>query len=752
MLIFGFLKNKSMSEWIERAIKLIIVFALISVPLVFNPWAIEQFDIQKMLVFQALVEIAFFLWIALLLIRRNVPQFTPLTIALFVYMIALSVSALAGVDPLKSIWGSAEEGIGIVGLWHFFAFYLVIASVSWRSYHRRLISVLFWTGIATVFIGLFQKYIWWPPIIFWPGTSDGRIASTFSNAPHFAAFLLFIVFFGLFLLAETRHKRLRFMYGGGAILATIAIFLTKTRGSIIALLGGLCVLLFFFLIYGKRIKIFQTEISMRRVSAGILIALAFFVGTLITTRSATIWKEIPGLDRLVSHSTEKNLGNRIEMWRTVPDVFQERPVLGWGWRNFDIPFNELGIQDSPAIGALNDKPFNVILEHLVAGGIIGLIAYLGIFLALAYQMKKTWRGSSIFLAAAVTGSILQNLVLFDTVASYIPLFLLFAFIDTEYRGAQMEKNAHMSSMVQYGIVGIALLFSFVPMYAINWKTAYANHNYYWGMYYLERSKFTKSYAHITTALETKTPYADQMMLDYAEHAATKSRNKSFSEDTDFVSLNKTATRMLESYTQQHPSSFQYHFTLGSFYLAFRHYSPIYLASADEHLQIALARAPKKAGAYLATASISLARGENSKADAEINTAVSLGKKFSDKRILRAVLYANLGEDEKSYIALSEALAEDIYPIFVNEYIILGDVSADQGSYRIAADLYERALTFHSLLQARERNTRFKLGLIYQKLGEYEQAYTLLNQLKKDLLDNREYTAAEQVDEILNTIR
>ena len=85
--------------------------------------------------------------------------------------------------------------------------------------------------------------------------------------------------------------------------------------------------------------------------------------------------------------------------------FQERPILGWGQENFNYVFNK---NYDPGMWGQEqwfDRTHNVILDWLVAGGILGLLAYLSIFFSTLYYV---WRGKtnsfSITDKAIITGS------------------------------------------------------------------------------------------------------------------------------------------------------------------------------------------------------------------------------------------------------------------------------------------------------------------------------------------------------------
>ena len=118
----------------------------------------------------------------------------------------------------------------------------------------------------------------------------------------------------------------------------------------------------------------------------------------------------------------------------------EKPVLGWGWENFNVPFNKyFNPVITRDIGSRPwyDRAHNVIVETGVATGILGLLIYLSIF---AWAIKLLWQSrehkknildGNLFLIILLLIYFLQNLFVFDTLNSYLMLFLILAFIQSQ---------------------------------------------------------------------------------------------------------------------------------------------------------------------------------------------------------------------------------------------------------------------------------------------------------------------------------
>ena len=141
-------------------------------------------------------------------------------------------------------------------------------------------------------------------------------------------------------------------------------------------------------------------------------------------------QENSALSRIANIDLSRDLVTRSTIWGMALEGVKERPLLGWGQSNFNFVFNE---QYEPSLYAQEswfDRSHNIVLDWLVTGGVLGLIAYFSIFFAGLYYLvvlpflKKEEelpfnvleRGVLIGLFA---GYLIHNAVVFDNIISYI---------------------------------------------------------------------------------------------------------------------------------------------------------------------------------------------------------------------------------------------------------------------------------------------------------------------------------------------
>lgn len=69
-------------------------------------------------------------------------------------------------------------------------------------------------------------------------------------------------------------------------------------------------------------------------------------------------------------------------------AFTQKPILGWGWANFDYAFDKIDWPIHYNDDVYVDKVHSEILEVLVTGGILGIILYLGIISRTIFILLK----------------------------------------------------------------------------------------------------------------------------------------------------------------------------------------------------------------------------------------------------------------------------------------------------------------------------------------------------------------------------
>lgn len=218
-------------------------------------------------------------------------------------------------------------------------------------------------------------------------------------------------------------------YGVAMLFQVIVMYYTATRGTILGLLGGIIVTSVIIALFGKN------QPRFRKVAIGALIAVAVLIGGFFAARTTDFVKNSPTLGRFASLSIEElNTQGRRYVWPMAFEGFKERPILGWGQENFNYVFNKYYDPRMYNQEPWFDRAHNVVLDWLIAGGILGLAGYLAMFgavLVLVWKNKTFSLADKSIIVGLLAAYLFQNLFVFDNLISLIYFFSLLAFVHNE---------------------------------------------------------------------------------------------------------------------------------------------------------------------------------------------------------------------------------------------------------------------------------------------------------------------------------
>jgi len=426
--------NKRAANLIEGALRYGLM-AAIAAPLF--GWHNPVFGIvmRPEIFFQMAVEISALLWIALILIDGSYqPKQSALVWAVLFWLIAWGASTVSAADLSKAIFSTRERLTGYFLMIHLAAFFLIAASVmNSAAGKRKLLEASVLTSLAVSLYGLgqfIQAADW-----------RARIGSTLGNPSYLAAWLLFNLFFGVRLFGdETRRPAWRQIWLASVLINFAAFIFTASRAAYLGLYAGLIILAAIAAL--ARPATGDSRGTTKKIAAAFL-ALAILAPTLFifAARSGIIPQTGP-ISRLTNLSNiwVYGLRNRVIAWQIAWQAFKEKPVLGWGPEHFNNAFDKYF---NPEIAAATgmpeawfDRSHNALLDALAMGGLVGgtatLVLIIALFAASGRLLRSDKLAGAVFLAA-LAGYAAQSLFFFDTIGSYLPLFLLAAILAPETR-------------------------------------------------------------------------------------------------------------------------------------------------------------------------------------------------------------------------------------------------------------------------------------------------------------------------------
>jgi O-antigen ligase len=367
------------------------------------------FITTKAIFFRILVTIGFVFSFWLYLLNPNTfPKKNYLFLSICLFFIANIIATIFSINPYRSFWGNAERMEGTWSLFFYlFYFFLLFALFQFNPQAKKTIfySILIVTTLISI-IELQQAFIY----------KQERPSATLGNPTYIGFLNLLTIFLILYFYFEAKTFE-KYFYVPLIALNFLSLIASQTRGSILGLLVGIFVFVFFYLLLSK----IETKKKILAFSLFFIFLISFFFFL-----KTDIALQIPGIKRL-SETLQNPVSvfPRFYAWKIFLNAFQEKPFFGWGPETMPIAFFS---NFDPRIfnyeQAIFDRPHNKFIEVLVSIGIFGFISWLLIFLAFIYYVFKTninfYQKSA--LLAFLFSYLAQNFSLFDMQASYILFF------------------------------------------------------------------------------------------------------------------------------------------------------------------------------------------------------------------------------------------------------------------------------------------------------------------------------------------
>lgn len=409
-----------------KTISYVGIYGGLLMPLVFIPVVIFPFVFSKLIVFQILIGLTFPAYLALAWME---PRFRPpralLYYAIIAYFVALGLSVVFSVDPLRSWWGNQERMNGLFTLLHFFAWLTMAVGVikTWDGWKRLLnYEIVLSVFMAAVsLLQLVKKDL----LLF---EASGRVGGLLDNPIYMGAYQIFNLSFLALLFMKTRSRLARLLYVAAAIVDMAAFAVTESRGALVGLAAVIGSFALYYAFFTKNRKARWGILS----GAGAFFA-AYGVAYLFRDSAFIMGNGI--LSRLTHFSAASE--TRLIAWSIAWKGFLERPITGWGLDAFHVLFNLHYNPRSLEFGQYEtwfDRAHNTVFDVLSMTGILGFVTFFAIFALLFYSVwraqKKQWIDLPIaaVLVALPIGYFLQNLFVFDHPAAFSMSYLLFAFV------------------------------------------------------------------------------------------------------------------------------------------------------------------------------------------------------------------------------------------------------------------------------------------------------------------------------------
>lgn len=659
------------------------LYAVLLTPLWISAAFLFPFITTKILYFRFLIELALLLYLPLAWRYPEIrPSRSPILLAVWAYIGLVFLTSLVGLNFARSFWGTIERGEGVVTLLHFAA-YLTMLSGVWRD-RRQWYWYLFGAVSVSAVTGLYAfLQILGAPVVAHAG--EARISGTIGNPAFFAAYLMFGLFLSLHLIRQSGHlwqRRCLWTVFWGELLL---LFLTQTRGAVLATAAafGAYFLLMLIRDQSKKKKMLAT--------AGLCLLL-LVGGFLVFARGTDAVQWNGTLKRLATISPQDTTTqSRLDAWRASWHGWRDQLWIGYGYENYNIAFNKYfppRIFKDHGSQLWFDRAHNVVFDVGTTSGIVGLVAYLGIFAA---ALGACVRRRELWLGLLLAAYFLQNLFVFDTQATYLMFYLVLGFL--AFRDSDLKQSASSGSPVGvFKKLGISLviLLALPVAYFVNIKPAFANRAAVTAIKAGQRGEFLYARERFAHALSYDTYMDDEIRLRLADHALAAAQSGQLSKE-EMIDLYQFTIAELRTSVRNSPHDARLHAYLVT--VMNRAY-PVLPDLAEETVQLArnaLSLSPDRQQILFEVGQALMNTKDEEGTIRALVKAVELSPQVKESRFNLLIAAIMLGREEvereqKEWLLQGGRLAAADYLTMGSAYHLIGEKQKVVESYRAAVDL------------------------------------------------------------------
>ncbi|MCL5006531.1 MAG: O-antigen ligase family protein [Patescibacteria group bacterium] len=385
---------------------------------------------------------------------RRIWREQPLLVAVAVFAVAFVLSCLFGINPWFSFWSNFERGEGGFQILHYVAlFFLATAIFKKESDWTTVFKVMVVISLLVGLYGVVAASPFLPHIFIGPTGFLSRMSGTLGNADYAGTFMLFAIFYALYLLLAKKRQKdwVRMGLMASVILFLSFMLLSQTRGAIVGLGAGMLAFLLYTAFKAER-GTKTRKWLMAVLVAFVVLAGAFFAAQRVLDKINNCSVCDRYLHISVNATTFKT---RFWAWEAAFEGWKNRPVFGWGPEEYSAVFDKYfntNYYDPTVSGSETwfDRAHSIYFDYLAETGAVGLLAYLSIFAVFFWQFfKRTNRpvkedhehrgGAPLtlfqkgLLLAMPVAYLVQGIVLFDVLPTYINVMLFLAFADYEFQ-------------------------------------------------------------------------------------------------------------------------------------------------------------------------------------------------------------------------------------------------------------------------------------------------------------------------------
>lgn len=683
-------------------------------------------DWAKNIVFRSITAILLFAFLWEVLQKKRTVDFKSLVKNKVVWALAglfciYFLASIFSADPLFSFWGSPYRGGGFVNFAFYFIFAFLVLMTAKKEDWQKFWNISIVVGCLAALVGILQ-YL---GLIF---ESAGRPASTVGNPILLGIYLLLLIFVTISFAIKEKIAWKKASYIAAVLLFLFTILITGSRAAWLGLLMGAVYFLFFYPAQNaKNIKIIKVS------AACLLIIAALFVAYINTAghfpkflEESSLFTEIKtrlSLDLLL-------IDPRFTAWKEIDiKIVADSPFLGYGLENFSIGFDRHYDPSVPYIdknwGAWWDRAHNIIFQTASDAGVIAVIIYIALFVALFWQLSRCARSGEArqkitthAMQATLIGYFVANFFSFDSYSSYVLFFLIIAYnlhingFQTLQEQTAWRKQKPLLAFVLFCVLAVFLWqYNFVPL-ATNEKINRAEA-------LSQQKKCSEALGLMDKALQRRSFLDSYARMQYVQ--IIKICNEFYPENG--IAYRQKGIELIKEAVKIQPKYTRYWMFLGeaSTFLAKQEQDSetksSLLKEAEEYLNKALALAPKHQEIFVDLAKMEIVAQNFEKAKEYSQKCAQLNQTIGDCYFYLGLAEIYLNDLQAAQQSILAAAAKLYNTESMESLGELADAYADIQDYKNLVIVFEKIVA----LEPGNAQYHSTLAFLYSKTKDYKKA-------------------------------
>ncbi|HBB37578.1 MAG: Tetratricopeptide repeat domain protein [Candidatus Magasanikbacteria bacterium GW2011_GWD2_43_18] len=646
---------------------------------------IFPFIVLKAVVFRSIVLLM--LGVYILLLKNDwqtyKPRLSVVSLSVLFFLASWVISTFVGVDWYRSFWDGHERMLGTFTIIHYVLYFLILSSVfRTREAWQSLFPWFFGMGMGVLLIGFWQVVN--PEFLLNRGSD--RVSSTLGNPIYYGGYALFLFFLSTVLFLKGKERLHRWIYGAGVIISALAVLLSGTRGTLLALIGAVVLCLFL-------VMIFSRQASVRRYLAVGFVSLLILAGALFFVRETSFVKAIPGVGRLLNTSLSADSAEtRVMAWGIAVEAWEEKPVFGWGPAGYFFAFNKYYRPKFLTHGVGEtwfDSAHNAFLNTLAVQGILGAVSYVLLFaLPAIILLLRAKREESDFLkleyivfACFFAAHFVHNFFVFEDLTSSLFFFFMLGYVHVlitsekqATASAGEEKKKAVSQKVTIGpLSGLVMLCVVLLIYTTNINPARANMATVATIRSFQSGNIDTILSSYDQIASYPSPHIDDIRADFARTVGGQAESlRKQNTDEQVEKLVQVAIDALEKNIQLHPLDIRYYLSLAQLdqYATYLTSKLDYVLHAEQIITQAMEYSPQRQQVKYFLSVIKMQLGKTEEAFALIDETIAAEPLVQEGWWRKAAYLKQLGQIGEAKKVIREA--EELGVTFHSEGAIIRD--------------------------------------------------------------------------------